>query len=59
MGSGEVIRYLATYGSERVLKAALFGAIPPFLLETDDNPEGVEGKVFDEIKAAIVNDRYA
>src|SRR5439155_25410654 len=37
----------------------LFGAIPPFLLKTDDNPEGVEGKIFADIKAAIVNDRYA
>jgi non-heme chloroperoxidase len=59
MGSGEVIRYLATYGSERVRKAALFGAIPPFLFKTDDNPEGVDGKVFADIKAAIANDRYA
>ena len=59
MGSGEVIRYLASYGSQRVRKAALFGAIAPFLLKTDDNPEGVEGKVFTDIKAAIVNDRYA
>ena len=59
MGSGEVIRYLATYGSKRVRKAALLGAIPPFLLKTDDNPEGVDGKVFADIKAAIVNDRYA
>jgi non-heme chloroperoxidase len=59
MGTGEVIRYLGTYGSERVGKAALFGAIPPFLLKTDDNPEGVDGSVFDGIKAAIVADRYA
>jgi non-heme chloroperoxidase len=59
MGSGEVTRYLATYGSARVRKAALFGAIPPFLLETEDNPEGVDGKVFADIKAAIANDRYA
>jgi non-heme chloroperoxidase len=59
MGSGEVTRYLATYGSQRVRKAALFGTIPPFVLKTDDNPEGVEGKVFADIKAAIVNDRYA
>ncbi|HMH58041.1 MAG TPA: alpha/beta hydrolase, partial [Galbitalea sp.] len=59
MGTGEVIRYLATYGSERVRKAALFGAIPPFLLKTDDNPEGVEGQVFADIEAAIVSDRYA
>ncbi len=59
MGSGEVIRYLATYGSEGVRKAALFGTIPPFVLKTDDNPEGVDGKVFDDIKAAVAGDRYA
>ncbi len=59
MGSGEVIRYLATYGSARVCKAALFGTIPPFVLKTDDNPEGVERKIFDDIKAAIAHDRYA
>jgi non-heme chloroperoxidase len=59
MGSGEVTRYLGTYGSARVTKAALLGAIPPFLLKTDDNPEGVDGDVFEGIKAAIVKDRYA
>jgi non-heme chloroperoxidase len=59
MGTGEVTRYLGTYGSNRVRKAALLGALPPFLLKTDDNPEGVAGKVFEEIKAAIVHDRYA
>jgi non-heme chloroperoxidase len=59
MGSGEVTRYLGKYGSGRVRKAALFGVIPPFLLKTDDNPEGVDGQVFEDIKAAIVKDRYA
>jgi non-heme chloroperoxidase len=59
MGSGEVTRYLGKYGSRRVRKAALFGAIPPFLLKTDDNPEGVPAGVFEGIKAAIVSDRYA
>jgi non-heme chloroperoxidase len=59
MGSGEVTRYLGTYGSARVQKAALFGAIPPFLLKRDDNPEGVDRQVFEDIKAAIVRDRYA
>ena len=59
MGTGEVTRYLGTYGSARVRKAALLGAIPPFLLKTDDNPEGVDGQVFEGIKAAIVKDRYA
>jgi len=59
MGSGEVTRYLGRYGSARVSKAALLGAIPPFLLKTDDNPEGVDGKVFEDIKAGIAKDRYA
>src|SRR5437588_10440768 len=59
MGTGEVTRYLGSYGSARVRKAALFGVIPPFLLKTEDNPEGVDGQVFEGIKAAIVKDRYA
>jgi len=59
MGTGEVTRYLATYGSHRVRKAALLGTIPPFVLKTDDNPEGVDGKVFADIKAAVAKDRYA
>jgi non-heme chloroperoxidase len=59
MGTGEVTRYLGKYGSGRVRKAALLGAIPPFLLKTDDNPEGVDGSVFEGIKTAIVADRYA
>jgi non-heme chloroperoxidase len=59
MGTGEVTRYLGKYGSSRVHKAAMFGVIPPFLLKTPDNPEGVDGSVFEGIKAAIVADRYA
>jgi non-heme chloroperoxidase len=59
MGTGEVTRYLSTYGSKRVRKAALLGTIPPFVLKTDDNPEGVDGKVFDDVKAGVANDRYA
>ncbi len=59
MGTGEVIRYLATFGSSRVVKAVLLGAIPPFLLRTEDNHEGMEGKIFADIEAAIVDDRYA
>jgi non-heme chloroperoxidase len=57
MGTGEVTRYLSTYGSGRVSKAVLIGAIPPFLLKTDDNPEGVDKEIFEGIKAAIVKDR--
>lgn len=59
MGTGEVTCYLGTYGSARVTKAVLLGAIPPFLLKTDDNPEGVDQSVFDEIQAAIIADRPA
>jgi non-heme chloroperoxidase len=59
MGTGEVARYLGTFGSDRVEKAAMFGAIPPFLLKTDDNPEGVDESVFDGIREAAINDRYA
>jgi non-heme chloroperoxidase len=59
MGTGEVARYLGSRGSARVRRAALLGALPPFLLKTDDNPEGVDGEVFDRIKAAILCDRFA
>ena len=59
MGTGEVTRYLSRYGSGRVARAAMFGAIPPFLLKTADNPQGVDGQVFEDIKSAIVKDRYA
>jgi non-heme chloroperoxidase len=59
MGTGEVTRYLGTYGSARVAKAVLMGTIPPFLLKTGDNPEGVDGAVFDDIKAAVLSDRPA
>jgi len=58
MGTGEVARYLGAYGSDRVQKAALFGSIPPFLLKTDDNPEGVDGSVFEGIKEQVLKDRY-
>lgn len=57
MGTGEVTRYLGKYGSQRVSKAILIGVIPPFLLKTDHNSEGVDKQVFEDIKAAIVQDR--
>jgi non-heme chloroperoxidase len=58
MGTGEVTRYLGTYGSSGVSKAALFGVIPPFLLQTDENPKGVPGDVFEGIKQQVLADRY-
>jgi len=59
MGSGEVARYLGTYGSERVAKAAFLSSLQPFLLQTEDNPTGVPQDVFDGISAAATADRYA
>jgi non-heme chloroperoxidase len=59
MGTGEVVRYLSTYGSARVAKAVLMGTIPPFVLKTGDNPDGIDGAVFDELKAAVLADRPA
>jgi non-heme chloroperoxidase len=59
MGTGEVTRYLGTYGPGRVAKAVLFGPLGPCLLQADDNPEGVPAKVFEDIKAAIREDRFA
>jgi pimeloyl-ACP methyl ester carboxylesterase len=59
MGGGEVVRYLGTFGSDRVEKAVFISAIPPFLLKTSDNPEGVDGSVFDNIQESIAADRPA
>ncbi|MEU6298312.1 alpha/beta fold hydrolase [Streptomyces erythrochromogenes] len=59
MGTGEVTRYLGTYGSERIAKAVMIGVVPPFLLKTEDNPAGVEGEVFKGIEEAIRADRFA
>jgi len=59
MGGGEVARYLGTYGSERVERAVFISAVPPFLLKTSDNPEGVDGSAFDEIQESIAADRPA
>ena len=47
MGTGEVTRYLGAYGSGRVARGVLISPIPPFLLQSDDNPEGVPGSLFE------------
>ncbi|MDQ0662909.1 non-heme chloroperoxidase [Arthrobacter ulcerisalmonis] len=59
MGTGEVGRYLGTYGSARVARAAFLGSLEPFLLKTDDNPDGVPQDVFDGLKEAVTADPYA
>jgi non-heme chloroperoxidase len=59
MGTGEVARYLGTFGSERVSKAVFIAPIPPFLLKTADNPSGVERSVFEGVRRSIAADRLA
>ena len=59
MGGGEVARYIGRYGTSRVRGAILIGAVTPFMLKTDDNPEGVDGGVFDGMKAGVTSDRTA
>lgn len=56
-GGGEVARYLGRHGTSRVRKAVLMSAVPPIMLKTDANPEGLPMKVFDDIRQSIVNDR--
>jgi non-heme chloroperoxidase len=59
MGTGEVARYLATYGSARVSKAVMISPIPPFLLKTSDNPDGLDKSIFEGFMQKIQEDRYA
>src|ERR1700719_3431620 len=59
MGGGEVARYIGKFGSKGVSKAVIIGGVPPFLLKTADNPEGVDGSVFEGIEKAVAADRYA
>lgn len=56
-GGGEVAHYLGRHGTSRVSKAVLIGAVPPLMLKTDGNPEGLPKKVFDDIRAGVINDR--
>jgi non-heme chloroperoxidase len=59
MGGGEVARYIGKYGSKGVTHAVFVASIPPFLLKTADNPEGVDSAVFQGIQKAVAMDRYA
>ena len=59
MGGGEVARYFGKYGSKGVSKAVIISGVPPYLLKTADNPEGVDGGVFAGIQKAVAADRYA
>jgi non-heme chloroperoxidase len=59
MGGGEVARYIGRFGSDGVSKAVIMSGVPPFLLKTADNPDGVDGSVFDGVEKAVIADRYA
>src|ERR1700676_1191265 len=59
MGGGEVARYLGKYGSKGVSKAVIISGVPPYLLKTANNPEGVDGSAFAGIQKAVAADRYA
>ena len=57
MGGGEVARFLTRQGKDRVAAAVLIGSIVPYMLQTDDNPNGVPQSIFDEITAGLKKDR--
>jgi non-heme chloroperoxidase len=56
-GGGEVVRYLARHGTKRVAKAVLIGAVPPIMLQTDANRDGLPLEVFDRLRASLAKDR--
>jgi pimeloyl-ACP methyl ester carboxylesterase len=56
-GGGEVARYIGRHGTSRVAKAVLIAAVPPLVLKTDANPEGLPIELFDGIRASLMKDR--
>src|SRR4029079_16411820 len=56
-GGGEVARYIGRHGTKRVAKAVLIAAVPPIMLKTSANPEGLPMEVFDQIRAGLTKDR--
>ena len=59
MGAGEVARYLGKYGTENVEKAVFVAGVPPFLLKTSDNPEGIDREMFERLKGILAADMPA
>ncbi len=55
-GGGEVTRYIGRHGTSRVAKAVLVSAVPPLMLKTEDNPDGLPIEVFDELRASLAAD---
>lgn len=58
MGGGEVARYMSRHGGARVAKVVFVAAVTPYLLKTDDNPDGVDKSTFDDIQKNIAKDRF-
>jgi non-heme chloroperoxidase len=56
-GGGEVARYIGRYGTKRVAKAVLIGAVPPVMLKSASNPGGLPIEVFDQLRASVLSDR--
>ncbi len=56
-GGGEVARYIGRHGTKRVAKAGLISAVPPLMLKTAANPDGLPIEVFDQLRAASIADR--
>ncbi len=56
-GGGEVARYIGRHGTRRVAKAVLVAAVPPIMLQSGANPEGLPMEVFDKIRAGVAGDR--
>jgi len=57
MGGGEVARYMSRHGGRGIVKAGLLSSVVPFMLKTDDNPDGVDASVFEGIRLGLLKDR--
>lgn len=57
MGGGEVVKYFSRYGGERVSRVVLISSVTPYLLKTEDNPDGVKESVFEEMMTNMKEDR--
>ncbi|CAI3142756.1 alpha/beta fold hydrolase [Acinetobacter calcoaceticus] len=56
-GGGEVVHYIARHGEENVAKAVLVSAVPPLMVKTENNPEGLPKDVFDDLQKQVLNNR--
>jgi non-heme chloroperoxidase len=56
-GGGEVVRYIGSHGTKRVAKAVLIAAVPPIMLKTSANPEGLPLEIFDNMRSGLMKDR--